>query len=111
MGSSLAAGVSAADSADGWLIALADMPWIQPATIAAVAGRLADGASMVMPVFGGRRGHPVGLSARWLQPLLSLCGDVGARELIANHQQELELLDLGDAGVLKDIDYPQDLSR
>ena len=110
MGSSLAVGISAAARADGWLIALADMPWIRPATIAVVAGRLVDGASMVAPVYGGRRGHPVGLSSRWLQPLLSLYGDVGARDLIANHQDELELLDLGDAGVLKDIDYPQDLS-
>ena len=109
MGSSLAVGVSAAARADGWLIALADMPWIRPATIAALAGRLMDGASMVAPVYAGRRGHPVGLSSTWLQPLLSLCGDVGARDLIAGHADELELLDLGDAGVLKDIDHPQDL--
>ena len=109
MGSSLAAGISAAARADGWLIALADMPWIRPATIAAVAGRLADGASMVAPVYGGRRGHPVGLSSRWLQPLQSLCGDVGARDLIVKHPEELELLATGDAGVLQDIDHPRDL--
>jgi len=109
MGSSLAAGISAAARADGWLIALADMPWIRPATISAVAGRLADGASMVAPVYAGRRGHPVGLSSRWLQPLQSLSRDSGARDLIANHPDELELLVTGDAGVLQDIDHPRDL--
>ena len=109
LGTSLAAGVNATARADGWLIALADMPWILPATISAVAERLADGASMVAPVYAGRRGHPVGLSSRWLQPLQSLSGDSGARDLIARHPDELELLATGDAGVLKDIDYPQDL--
>ena len=38
MGASLACGVAAAGDADGWVIALADMPWIAPATIRAIGG-------------------------------------------------------------------------
>ncbi len=60
MGASLAAGIKASSHADGWLVTLADMPWIQPATIAALASRLKNGASMVAPVYKGERGHPVG---------------------------------------------------
>lgn len=111
MGTSLAAGVNATASADGWLVALADMPWIQPATISAVAQRLADGASIIAPVYAGRRGHPAGFSSRWLQPLRSLSGDSGARDLIAENPDALELFTTEDAAILKDIDYPHDLGR
>lgn len=111
MGTSLAAGVDATSNADGWLVALADMPWVQPATITALVDRLKHGASMVAPVYQGRRGHPVGFSAHWQQPLRGLSGDKGARGLIANHPDELELLTTDDAGVFKDIDHPRDLNR
>lgn len=109
MSASLAAGVNATAGAGGWIIALADMPWIQPATITALADRMKSGASMVAPVYEGQRGHPVGFSSRWLQPLQELSGDKGARDLIANYSNELELLATEDAGVLMDIDHPQDL--
>ena len=110
MGTSLAAGVNATSSADGWVIALADMPWIQPATIMALVNQLNNGASVVAPVYQGQRGHPVGFSARWHQPLQELSGDKGARDLLANYPDEVELLTTRDAGVLKDIDYQQDLT-
>jgi molybdenum cofactor cytidylyltransferase len=109
MGTSLAAGVHVCAQADGWLIMLADMPWIQPATIAVLVDRLENGASMVAPVYAGQRGHPVGFSSRWLQPLRELSGDRGARDLIRDHSDALELFATEDAGVVKDIDYPQDI--
>ena len=109
MGASLAAGVSAASGAGGWLIALADMPWIQPATVRMLADRLRSGTSMVAPAFGGRRGHPVGFSRQWGGRLQTLGGDAGARSLIAEHADELVLLDIVDAGVLEDVDHLNDL--
>lgn len=111
MGTSLAVGVNATNGADGWLITLADMPWVQAATITALTHRLKIGASIVAPVYEGQRGHPVGFSSRWLQSLQGLSGDKGARDLIAKNPNELELLATEDAGVLKDIDHPQDLKR
>ena len=111
MGTSLAAGISAAAGADGWLVALADMPWIEPVTIIELANRMKNGASMVAPVYRGQRGHPVGFSSRWQQQLLALSGDKGARDLIADYSDELELLTTDDAGVLKDVDYPRDLQH
>ena len=110
MGTSLAAGVNATARAGGWLIALADMPWVRPATITALADRLNNGASMVAPVYQGRRGHPVGFTSCWQQQLRGLSGDKGARDLIAINPGQLELLATEDAGVLKDIDHPRDLN-
>ncbi len=109
MGSSLAAGINASRDADGWLIALADMPWIRPETITALVGRLNKGASMVAPVYRQVRGHPVGLSSRWRDDLLGLHADRGARQLLNDHPDELELIATSDPGVIRDIDLPEDL--
>ena len=109
MGTSLARGVRATGEAAGWLIALADMPWIEPATIDAVAGRLRKGASMAAPSHAGRRGHPVGFSGRWREELCLLSGDSGARRLLDAHPDALEFVETADPGVIRDIDYPHDL--
>ena len=111
MGTSLAAGIGASEDADGWLIALGDMPWIRPGTMAALASRLRSGASMVAPVYRGRRGHPVGFSAAWGPALATLSGDQGARELLGQYAEQLQLVDTDDDGVLADIDHPSDMSR
>jgi molybdenum cofactor cytidylyltransferase len=111
MGCSLAHAIARRREADGWVIALADMPSIRPVTITAVAQALAVGAPLAAPTFEGRRGHPVGISARFVSELLALDGDAGARELMMTHQQEIVLLDGDDAGVLLDIDRREDLPR
>jgi len=49
MGASLATAVRASLDAQGWIVALADMPWIEPATISGIARRLDAGASIVVP--------------------------------------------------------------
>jgi len=109
MGASLAAGVAAAPEAEGWLIALADMPWIAPATVAAVAGAVRAGALLAAPVHGGRGGHPVGFSAALGDELRALDGDAGARGVVAGHRQRLVQVAVDDPGVLRDVDEPGDL--
>jgi molybdenum cofactor cytidylyltransferase len=108
IGTSLAAGVAAAPDAAGWLIALGDMPWVQPETISALTQALARGASLVAPLHAGRRGHPVGFAALWRDQLLDLKGDQGARDLIAAQAGQLLLLPTEDPGVLLDVDTPAD---
>jgi molybdenum cofactor cytidylyltransferase len=104
MGASLAAGVAATADASGWLVALGDMPFIQPHTVARVVNELQSGARLAAPGYQGRRGHPVGFSVRYRDPLLRLSGDEGARNLLRHHAAELVLVDCGDPGVLRDID-------
>ncbi|MES9833343.1 MAG: nucleotidyltransferase family protein [Candidatus Thiodiazotropha sp. DIVDIV] len=110
MGDSLALAVRETFDAAGWLIALADMPWIKVETIQTLAGRLGQGASMVAPGYGGKRGHPVGFSDAWGDQLSDLSGDRGARQLLLDYPNELELIPTDDPGVLQDVDYPSDLS-
>ncbi|RLW62431.1 MAG: hypothetical protein B6D73_19785 [gamma proteobacterium symbiont of Stewartia floridana] len=111
MGESLAVAVTASVDAGGWLVALGDMPWINPQTIAEVAERLAQGASMVAPVYKGERGHPVGFATRWGERLVELSGDRGARQLLIDYPSDLELLPVDDPGILLDVDFPEQLSE
>src|ERR1700712_5563282 len=48
MGASLAAGVHASADAEGWIVALADMPWVSPHTIESISRRLAEGAAVAV---------------------------------------------------------------
>ncbi|WP_243725300.1 nucleotidyltransferase family protein [Candidatus Thiosymbion oneisti] len=106
---SIRVGVSARSDAGGWLIALADMPWIRPVTIRSIADALRAGAAMAAPTCGGRRGHPVGFSARRQSQLMSLSGDRGARRLLEAAGPDLCLVETSDTGILRDIDTPSDL--
>lgn len=96
---------------DGFVIALADMPFIKPETIRAVANKVVNGASIVIPTFEDQRGHPVGFSAKFSHELESLQGDEGARSIIKRYADQVFLLPTDDAGILADIDTPADLER
>lgn len=111
MGASLACGVAASRNAAGWVVALADMPWIAPATIRRVADAIASGASVAAPFHRGERGHPVGFAAAHRDALAALSGDEGAKAIVAAHRARLVRIDVDDSGVLRDIDVPGDLAR
>ncbi len=91
MGASLAHGIAQARGADGWVVALADMPRILPQTIQMMVDALEEGASIAAPVHKGERGHPVGFASSLRDELLALDGDQGARAVIERHRGELKL--------------------
>ena len=111
MAASLARGIGASADADGWLIALADMPAIRQETIRSVYRQLCRGASIVAPCYRGRRGHPVGFAARWRTELLALRGDAGARPVLSRHAAEIDRIEVDDPGILFDIDHVADLTQ
>ncbi len=110
MGASLACAVRAAGACDGYLVALADMPFVRPTSIAAVRDALAAGARVVAPYFRARRGHPVAFSGNLRAELEALGGDEGARRILEAHELELVKVPVGDPGVIRDIDNPTDLA-
>lgn len=111
MGASLATAVGASGDVAGWVIALADMPYILPATIGKIAASLTAGAAIVAPAYRGERGHPVGLSARFRAQLEALRGDEGARSVLNENAGLVKLIEVDDPGVCRDIDTPDDLRQ
>lgn len=106
MGHSIAAGVAERASASGWLVLPGDMPLVRPDTILAVATAL-EQHPVAYAQHRGRRGHPVGFSSELYSELIALDGDDGARRLIARYPSHGQ--DVGDIGVLMDVDTADDL--
>lgn len=110
IGASLAFGVGQAPAA-GWLIALADMPFVAAADVRRVADALRAGAGIVVPRTPEGSGHPVGFAARYGEELAALQGDQGARTVIQCHRDAVLYLPVANPDCRFDIDTPADLAR
>lgn len=110
MGRSIADAVAQLEGVAGCLVLPADMPFVAPQSLRAVAAALAE-HPIAVPVSGGQRGHPVGFAASLFAELQALQGDVGARTIVARHAARVIEVAVQDPGILWDIDTPADLSR
>jgi molybdenum cofactor cytidylyltransferase len=112
LGASLAAGVARSRDAEGWIVALGDMPFIEAATFASILAAIRSGSLVAAPVDRAThaRGHPVGFSARLREDLLALDGDEGARSVVERHRHQMTLIPVDDDGITIDIDTPGDLA-
>jgi len=112
MATSLITGFSSrgADSAEGVLVMLADMPGISSEHLDALisAFRNAGGRAVVRAVSRGKPGNPVILPRSLNQAVLRLEGDVGARDIIATSSLPVRDVDVGDAALL-DVDTPDEV--
>ncbi|KQM47006.1 molybdopterin-guanine dinucleotide biosynthesis protein MobA [Pseudomonas sp. Leaf15] len=107
MGDSIAAAVAASASADGWLVVLGDMPFIQPSTLERVIDAVQD-EGISVPVQAGKYGHPVAFGRALGPRLMALSGDRGAKPLFT--KAVVREVPVEDPGVLWDVDVPQMLS-
>lgn len=109
MGFSLACAAREVPAGHQVLVALGDMPAVTPPTARAVRDALDTGAGIAVPVYRGRRGHPVGFGSALVAELARLDGDQGARALLTRHRDRVRELVVDDDGVLLDIDTAQAL--
>lgn len=101
MGDSIAAAVRATGTAAGWLILPGDLPLVQSDTLRAVAVALRQHA-VVVPVYRGQRGHPVGFASVCGPALQALHGAVGGAPVVAAYGA-FEL-PVDDIGCVTDVD-------
>jgi molybdenum cofactor cytidylyltransferase len=107
MGASLVHAIEYTRGAPGWLVALGDMPHVRPATIALLSDAVMRGERIAAPVYRGKRGNPVAFSPYYLDLLLALDGDQGARNILKSHP--VREVEVDDSGILRDVDTPADL--
>jgi len=62
---------------------------------------------IVLPVCGGKRGHPVLFSTRLVPELVAAPDTAGARHVVRAHEGELLEVPVEDVGVVTDIDTPE----
>ena len=111
MGHSLADAIVTTRPELGWIVALGDMPKIQPQTIRQVAEALTVQSKIIVPFYDGRRGHPVAFPANMRDELMKLSGDTGARDIIRANPDRVARLDVPDPGILQDVDTIEDLAN
>lgn len=103
MGQSLAAACKVCSDADAIMVFLADMPDISATSMQAVYHALASGR-ITVPVYEGRRGHPVGFGRDFFSELQQLHEDKGAKSLLSRYHPYVFEVTVNDPGVLLDID-------
>jgi molybdenum cofactor cytidylyltransferase len=108
MFSSIQAGIAAAEG-DPILVLPGDMPFVARDTVAALVAA-APLASVTMPRYRGKRGHPVALPARLREAILAASATTNLSHLIDAAGEERLYIDVDDPGILRDVDTPQDLS-
>jgi molybdenum cofactor cytidylyltransferase len=87
----------------------ADMPALSPELIAALRDAfLAAGRPYLVPVHGGRRGHPA--FAHTKEPFLRLGDRAGAREVWQQAGEDLVHEEVETADILFDVDTAEDLA-
>jgi len=111
MSASLACGVLANRDAQGWVIGLADMPFVPSSIIDRIRNSLLSGEHLVAPAYDGRRGHPVGFTSLFYPELQALHGDTGARFILEKNRDKIVLINTDDKGVIADIDVRDDIAN
>jgi molybdenum cofactor cytidylyltransferase len=97
------------DSA-GAVLFLVDHPVVDPATIDALVKEFAPNR-IVIPVFNGRRGHPVLFAAEVLEEILALPPSQGANIVVRKDPGRIVEVPVNSPGILVDVDTPEDFEK
>ncbi|MDO8578164.1 MAG: molybdenum cofactor cytidylyltransferase [Dehalococcoidales bacterium] len=106
MSTSLKTGLASIDKdAEAVMVVLADQPFID----AALINRLIDeftcrNKGIVVPVFKGKRGHPIIFATKYRDELLQLRGDAGAKVLLQSHPDDVLEVAVASGHIHVDID-------
>ena len=91
------------------LLAPGDSPGITAELVRRVVDRAsAEPASIVVPRFGGRRGHPVALPWDLASEVRDLPEGTGVNALLAARADRVLTLDVDEPGTTADLDTPED---
>lgn len=105
MGASIAAGVrELPKTSEATLIALADHPAVPPTVVSTLIAEWQNGASLVIPTWQNRGGHPVLVDLRFRAELEQLDPKRGLRALFEAHQSDLKRVAVDSPFVARDMD-------
>jgi molybdenum cofactor cytidylyltransferase len=109
MFSSIQAGVAAVTD-DVILVLPGDMPFVPSGVAAAVADACARSGDVVVPVYRGQRGHPIGIPGRYRPALLAAPARGSLKEAVQAFPGSIPRdLQVDSIGILRDVDVPGDL--
>ncbi len=90
------------------LVVLGDQPTISGPVLACLkAATQTSPDSIVLPVYRGRRGHPVLIPAKYRSEIAALSHEIGLRQLLQRHPDAILEIQVDSPEILQDIDDPQ----
>jgi molybdenum cofactor cytidylyltransferase len=94
------------------LVSPADLPNLDSGTVAILLRRMTEAeARLAVPVYRGRRGHPLAIAPKLIPEIDTLNPDVGLKQLRDLHEAELLEVEVEDPGAVQDVDTPEDYER
>lgn len=90
---------------DAVMILLGDMPFVSSSIIDKLyEAFLASHKNIAVPVCEGKRGNPVVIGRKYFNDLFNNTGDKGARDIIKNNSEDVEIVEVKDRGIFVDVD-------
>jgi len=108
---SIVAGIEAIEKspAEGALVLPVDHPDVSPEIVDLLIDRYEQTpCPILLPVFQGRRGHPVLFSRAVFDEIRRAPESVGARQVVWDHQEDLLEVEVQNPGIGRDVDTPGD---
>jgi molybdenum cofactor cytidylyltransferase len=100
------------DGTDGMLLCLIDHPLIRRELVSALVERFYEsGQSIVLPIYKGRRGHPVIFASRLYEELLTAPLETGARAVVWAHSEGVCEMETSEEGCVLNLNDPNALAK
>jgi len=110
MSTSIIAGLILVDrQAQAVMLALGDQPSVDSQTINQLIEEFYNhDKGIAVPTYQGRRGHPIIFDIKYKPKLLELKGDIGGRQIIQHHPDDVLEVAVDSESVIADIDTRAD---
>jgi molybdenum cofactor cytidylyltransferase len=93
---------------EGLILCPVDQPLISAELVASLIGRFdSSGRRIVLPTHKGRRGHPAIFHASLYDEMLQASHEIGARQVVWVHSQDVEEFPTEEAGVVLNLNDPE----
>jgi CTP:molybdopterin cytidylyltransferase MocA len=98
--------------ADGFVLSLGDQPTVRPDTISHLIAAWRKGAATIaIPAYHGKRGHPIVMSADCIDAILKLTAGQTLKTVVERYKDRTIELEVDDPGVVTDVDTPDDYQQ
>ena len=98
---------------DGILVCLGDMPFVNSEHINMLIESFNPIAEhgICVPTYKGKRGNPVLWDRRYIQEMMEVRGDTGAKHMIGDYDDFVIEVETDSCGVVTDLDTPEAFNR
>jgi molybdenum cofactor cytidylyltransferase len=101
-----------ADTTDGIILCPVDHPLVSRRLISELIAQFdSSRKAIALPTYRGKRGHPVIFRATLYDELLAASLEVGARQVVWAHSQEIQEVPTQEEGVVLNLNDPESLKK